>query len=286
MALTATRQALCSTRAARIAIALLCVGPLNCDAADSPKPPVTVNAPVKSSSAVEHLVVRVRASWPHDPKSFTQGLVWSDGTLYESVGEYGSSALLEVELESGRAVRRVELDAKYFGEGLALAGDRLVQLTWREGQAFVYSRRDFAPLSAPRYEGEGWGLTWDGSALWMSDGSDTLTVRDAKTLAVLARHKVTIEGRPRDYLNELEWVNGKIFANVWQSDTILRIDPQSGRVEAVIDASGLLAMNERTRVDVLNGIAYDASRKVFLITGKLWPKLFEVDFVSRPALRP
>ena len=267
-----------STRAARLAIALLGISSLNCDAADSPKPPATVSAASKSSGAVEHLVVRVRASWPHDPRSFTQGLVWSHGTLYESVGEYGSSALLEVERESGRALRRMDLDPKYFGEGLALAGDNLVQLTWREGQAFVYAARDFAPLSSPRYEGEGWGLTWDGSALWMSDGSDTLTVRDAKTLNVLAHHRVTLEGRPRDYPNELEWVNGKIFANVWQSDTILRIDPQSGRVEAVI-APRFVVIRERNGADVLNGIAYDAAQRTFLITGKLWPKLFEVDFV-------
>jgi glutaminyl-peptide cyclotransferase len=165
-----------------------------------------------------------------------------------------------------------------FGEGLALAGDRLIQLTWREHRAFVYGASGFDRLGEARYDGEGWGLAFDGARLWQSDGSDTLTVRDPRTLAVLERRQVTLDGRPRDYLNELEWVEGKLYANVWQSDDILRIDPATGKVEAVIDAASLLSPEERASTDVLNGIAYDPARKVFLITGKLWPKLFEVTF--------
>jgi glutamine cyclotransferase len=233
-------------------------------------------AAVAAASKVEHLTVRVQAVWPHDPASFTQGLVWDGHDLLESIGQYGASALLRVELETGRALRRVDLDPKVFGEGLARAGDRLVQLTWREGRAFSYRASDFSPLAESRYEGEGWGLAFDGAHLWMSDGSDTLTVRDQMTLAVLERRKVTIDGRPRDYLNELEWVDGKLYANVWQSDDIVRIDPTTGRVEAVIDAAGLLTAEERAHTDVLNGIAYDPARRVFFLTGKLWPKLFEV----------
>jgi len=237
-------------------------------------------APVPAAAApAARMTVRVLAAWPHDRSSFTQGLFWHAGALYESVGQYGSSALLRVELESGRALERTDLARRYFGEGLALAGDRLIQLTWREGKAFLYNAADFAPLGEIDYAGEGWGLTFDGHSLWMSDGSDTLTVRDPATLRVQKQVRVTLDGHPRDYLNELEWVDGKIYANVWQSDTILRIDPASGRTEAVIDASGLLDGEERNGTDVLNGIAYDPARQVFFITGKLWPKLFEVNFV-------
>jgi len=153
-----------------------------------------------------------------------------------------------------------------------------VQLTWREHKAYVYETARFERVGEANYDGEGWGLTFDGSRLWMSDGSDTLTIRDPKTLTPIERRRVTLDGHPRDYLNELEWVEGKLYANVWQSDDILRIDPASGKVEAVIDAGGLLTPEERASTDVLNGIAYDPARKVFLITGKLWPKLFEVTF--------
>jgi len=275
-----------STRATLAMLLLLGAAlPSACDAGEkaaAPTHPTSMAVKPPSGptppSTVEHLAVQVVAVWPHDPTSFTQGLVWDGRNLLESVGQYGSSALLRVERESGRALQRVDLDAHYFGEGLALAGDRVVQLTWREGKAFAYRAADFAPTDALSYAGEGWGLTFDGSRLWMSDGSDTLTVRDARTLAVVERRRITLDGRPRDYLNELEWVDGKLYANVWQSDEILRIDPASGRVEAVIDAGGLLSPQERAGTDVLNGIAYDPARKVFLLTGKLWPKLFEVTF--------
>jgi len=250
-----------------------------CGGADKPAPPASPPAAPKAvSSVAERLSVRVGAVWPHDPASYTQGLVWDGRNLLESIGQYGASALLRVELESGRAVQRVDLERAMFGEGLALAGDRLIQLTWREHKAFVYGANGFARVGEAHYDGEGWGLAFDGARLWLSDGSDTLTVRDPRTLAVLERRQVTLDGRPRDYLNELEWVEGKLYANVWQSDDILRIDPASGRVEAVIDAAGLLTPEERASTDVLNGIAYDPARKVFLITGKLWPKLFEVTF--------
>ncbi len=250
-----------------------------CRAGTPPEHAITAAPPPASSAPAARMTVRVLAAWPHERSSFTQGLLWHGGVLYESVGQYGSSGLLRVELESGRALERTDLARRFFGEGLALAGDRLVQLTWREGKAFCYNAADFTPLGELDYAGEGWGLTFDGHSLWMSDGSDTLTVRDPATLHVRRQVRVTLDGRPRDYLNELEWVDGKIYANVWQSDTILRIDPASGRAEAVIDASGLLSTEERNGTDVLNGIAYDPARQVFFITGKLWPKLFEVKFV-------
>ncbi len=231
--------------------------------------------------ALARLRVKVLAEHPHDRSSFTQGLLFADGKLYESTGLSGESALLAVDLMSGTAARRVDLAPDVFGEGLALAGDRLVQLTWREGKAYVYSRRDFSRLAEWELNGEGWGLTFDGKRFWQSDGSSTLRVRDASTFREVGKVQVTQDGTPREDLNELEWVNGEIYANVWTTDDIVRIDPASGRVTAVIDASGLLTPSERAAADVLNGIAYDPAKRVFYITGKHWPKLFEVVFVPR-----
>lgn len=238
-------------------------------------------APTARGPAVERLAVGVLAERPHDPRSFTQGLLFHDGLLYESVGQYRESALLAVDPASGAALRRVDLEPGLFGEGLALVGDRLVQLTWREGRALVYRRADFAKLAELRYSGEGWGLTFDGRRLIQSDGSATLRWRDPVSFAVTGALRVTVDGQPRDNLNELEWAEGAIYANVWMSDEIVRIDPASGRVTAVIDASGLLTPAERGAADVLNGIAYDPARRVFYLTGKHWPKLFEAVFVPR-----
>jgi len=222
-------------------------------------------------SPVEIVAVR-----PHDPGAFTQGLVWANGRLFESVGRYGRSELREVDPESGEVVRHVRLPHGEFGEGLAVVGDRLLQLTWQEGRLHVWNRRDFAPIAILDYAGEGWGLAWDGSRLVQSDGSAVLRFRDPATFRELSRLRVTRDGLPVAYLNELEWAEGWLYANVWQSDEIVRIDPASGKVAEVFDASNLLTDAERAGADVLNGIAWDPKRKLFLITGKLWPKLFEV----------
>ncbi len=232
--------------------------------------------------APERLKVKVLATRHHDPAAFTQGLLVHGGSLYESTGLYGSSSLREVDPVSGAVKRKVDVPSEFFAEGLALVDDRLIQLTWKEQKARVYTLAGFTPAGELPYEGEGWGLCWDGKRLVMTDGSDKLTFRDPKTFAFLGEVTVTRADRMGERvleLNELECVDGVVYANVWQTDEILRIDPSNGRVTAVIDASGLLTAEERQKTDVLNGIAWDPQRKVFLITGKLWPKLFEVAFV-------
>jgi glutaminyl-peptide cyclotransferase len=244
-----------------------------------PAPPPDVAEP---SASPERLAVKVVSVRPHDAGAYTQGLLLHGGSLFESTGLYGSSSLREVNPETGEVKRKVSLSREYFAEGLALVGDRLIQLTWQEQKAFVYELADFRPAGEFRYDGEGWGLCWDGRRLVMTDGSDRLIFRDPTTFAVLSVIRVTLAGRRISQLNELECVEGMVYANVWQTDDILRIDPTDGKVTAVIDASGLLNSGERQVAEVLNGIAWDQAKKTFLITGKLWPKTFEVTFVPRP----
>lgn len=232
-----------------------------------------------SPGSPQRLKVKILSVRPHDPTAFTQGLLLSDGSLFESTGLNGRSSLREVDPRTGEVKRKVEVPEEYFAEGLALVGSRLIQLTWQNQKAFVYNRADFKPAGELRYDGQGWGLCWDGRRLVMTDGSDRLTFRDPQTFAVRGEVHVTLAGHPVQSLNELECVDGEVYANVWQTDTILRIDPASGKVTAVIDASNLLTPAERGKTDVLNGIAWDPAHKTFLITGKLWPKLFEVAFV-------
>ncbi|HEX2224902.1 MAG TPA: glutaminyl-peptide cyclotransferase, partial [Thermoanaerobaculia bacterium] len=244
--------------------------------------PARADRPVlPAAPGVERLALQVVATRPHDRGAFTQGLVWHQGKLYESTGQYGGSSLRVVEPETGRVERKLDLASNYFAEGLALAGDRLIQITWMEQVAFVYNLADLSRVGEFRYTGEGWGLAFDGQNLIMSDGSDRLTFRDPRTFAAVREVRVKLGESPVHLLNELEWVDGKIYANIWQSEEIVRIDPRTGRVEAVIDASGLLTPEERYGTDVLNGIAYVPSSKTFLITGKLWPKMFEVKLVPR-----
>jgi len=238
-------------------------------------PPPTPGAPVA-------LDVHVLKAYPHDPEAFTQGLLLHNGTLYESTGRYGVSDLRAVERDTGRVLRSTPLSTTYFGEGLALVGERLIQLTLREHVAFEYDLSTFRRVGELTYTTPGWGLCYDGTRIVMSDGSDTLYFRDPVTFAVTGRISVTLNGRPSTALNELECVGDAVFANVWQTDTIVKIDPHTGAVTAIINASGLLTPAERAHANVLNGIAYDAHRDTFLITGKLWPKLFEVQFVPRP----
>lgn len=236
-------------------------------------------AAASAPDAPERLKVKVLSTRPHDPEAFTQGLVLDGGTFYESTGLNGKSSLREVDPQTGKVKRKMDVPAEYFAEGLALVDGRLIQLTWKEEKAFVYDRADFKKVGEYRYDGEGWGLCFDGARLVMSDGSDRLTFRDPKTFAVQSIINVTLAGKPATELNELECVDGLIYANVWQTDDILRIDPKDGRVTAVIDASGLLTPEERQKTDVLNGIAWNPRTRTFLITGKLWPKMFEVELV-------
>lgn len=228
----------------------------------------------------ERLKVKVLSTRPHDPGAYTQGLLLSGGSLYESTGLNGQSSLREVDPQTGKVKRRVEVPQQYFAEGLALADGRLIQLTWQNGVAFVYDASTFRKVEELRYDGEGWGLCHDGQRLVMTDGSDLLLFRDPKTMAPKGQVNVTLAGAPVYELNEVECVDGAVYANVWQMDEILKIDPATGHVTAVIDASGLLTPQEREAAEVLNGIAWDPAKKTFLLTGKLWPKMFEVELVK------
>ena len=232
-----------------------------------------------ATTVPERLRAEVVAVRPHDPKAFTQGLVLHDGTLYESTGLYGQSSIRALEPATGHLLRIELLPSGLFGEGLAFGGDRLVQLTWREGVALERDPETLAERSRRRYAGEGWGLAHDGRRFIMTDGSAQLFFRDTNTFDLLSTVTVTRRGLPQEGLNELEWVDGHLYANVLGSEAILRIDSETGTVTAEIDCSGLLTPLERARANVLNGIAHDPATGHFLITGKLWPKLFEVKFV-------
>lgn len=216
-------------------------------------------------------------AFPHDPNAFTQGLVYADGVFYEGTGLYGESSLRRVDPVTGAVVQIRELANQYFGEGVTLFGDRLIQLTWREQTGFVYDRETFDVLDEFSYPTEGWGLTHDGTRLIMSDGTANLYFLDPQTFERIGEVAVRDGDRPVVRLNELEYVNGEVYANVWQTDMVARIEPTSGRVLGWIDLSGLLSAEDRQQpVDVLNGIAYDAENDRLFVTGKLWPKLFEI----------
>jgi len=232
------------------------------------------------STVPDALSVRVVRSFPHDPEAFTQGLVWHEGKLYESTGLEGRSSLRRVNLRTGAVEHRRALDPDVFGEGLALAAGHLIQLSWRSGKAFVWDLDTFEPVREHEYRGEGWGLCYDGRRLIMSDGSAWLTFRDPDTFEQVGEVRVMRAGRPVRRLNELECVDGLVYANVWMTDDIARIDPETGNVVAWIDASGLLPAAERQGTeDVLNGIAYRADTGHLLLTGKLWPKIYEVELI-------
>ncbi len=234
--------------------------------------PVRVACAAPGAPVLAH---RVTSAHPHDPQAFTQGLLYHDGRLYESTGLRGRSSLRVVELASGRVLEQRRLPEWAFGEGLARFGDELLQLTWRAGVAFRWRLSDLAPLGQHRYRGEGWGLAGDGERLWMSDGSDMLVTRDPHSFEVTGRLRVHDEGRPVHRLNELEFAGGALYANVWQSASIARIDTVSGAVSGWLDLSALPGpMFTTPDMDVLNGIAWDAVGRRFFVTGKRWSRLF------------
>jgi glutamine cyclotransferase len=219
---------------------------------------------------------RIVRSYPHDPQAFTQGLTYADGVLYEGTGLNGQSSIRKVKLENGEVLQIRRMASHYFGEGITLWQGSLVQLTWQAEIGFVYDRQTFEPRGTFQYKGEGWGLTHDGTRLVMSDGSPTLRFLDPRSFKETGTLVVRDAGTPVDDLNELEFVKGEIYANVWQQERIARISPRTGRVTAWIDLRGLLSPREAAGVDVLNGIAYDASGDRLFVTGKLWPRLFEI----------
>jgi glutamine cyclotransferase len=234
-----------------------------------------------ATDTLEELRLHVIRKYPHARDAFTQGLIWHEGSMYESTGRYGQSSIRKVRLEDGKVLARRTLQSRFFGEGLERIDNRLIQLTWRAGLAFVSDLTTLEERKTLRYPGEGWGLCYDGTALVMSDGSSMLEFRDPESMALLGEVTALKNGHPVRKLNELECVGSDIYANVWQSDEILRIDRRSGRVTATIDSSGLLSRSEARRADVLNGIAYKPESQTFLLTGKLWPHVFEVEFVPR-----
>ena len=214
--------------------------------------------------------------YPHDTMAFTQGLQFVDGVLYEGTGLEGRSSIRRVQLATGTVLQKRDLAPQYFGEGITVWKGRIYQLTWLSGVAFVYDQQTFEPRRSFPYKGEGWGLTHDATSLLMSDGTADLRVLDPDTFAERRRIHVTDQGRPVSMLNELEYVKGEIYANVWQTDRIARIDPATGHVVGWIDLAGLLPAAERQRGDVLNGIAWDEAGQRLFVTGKLWPAVFEI----------
>jgi len=225
----------------------------------------------------------VKNTYPHDPQAFTQGLLFKDGHLYESTGQNGQSSLRKVELTTGKVLQKSMLDKNVFGEGITDVGDEILGLTWISQTGYVFDLKTFKLKRKFSYQGEGWGLASDNQFVYMSDGTSAIRVLNPKTLKEVRRFEVKAEGRPIDRLNELEMVHGQLFANVWGADVIARIDPASGKVIGWIDLTGLLPPEQRGTANpdaVLNGIAWDARGKRLFVTGKLWPKLFEIELIE------
>jgi len=244
-----------------------------------------VTAPPGDASPPGRTVIygyRVVRTYPHDPRAFTQGLAYAGGRLYEGTGREGGSSLRRVELHTGRVLQEHRLESRYFGEGITLWKDRIYQLTWRSRQGFIYDRETFRSRGGFRYDHEGWGITHDGKRFIVSDGSETLRFYDPAAFREQGRITVRDErGVAVAGLNELEYVRGMIWANVWPTDVVVIIDPRTGRVRGWLDLTGLLPPAARRGVDVLNGIAYDAAQDRFFVTGKYWPLLFEIRIVEK-----
>ena len=250
-----------------------------------PPPDTTVSLPSYPAPLAEEEIpvytYRVLNQYHHDTEAFTQGLVWHDGRLLEGTGLVGESSLRRVVLETGEVEQIVPLPAPYFGEGITVWQDLVFQITWQNQQGFKYDVNTFEKLAEFSYSTEGWGLTHDGRLLIMSDGSSTLYFRDPETFAEMGRVQVFAGEEAVVRLNELEYINGEVWANIWQTNRIARIDPGSGQVTGWVDLSGLLEPANLTKpVDVLNGIAYDADNDRLFVTGKLWPTLFEIEVIE------
>ncbi|PYT05912.1 MAG: glutamine cyclotransferase [Acidobacteria bacterium] len=234
-------------------------------------------APAARDKRAQQVSYEVVNSYPHDPTSFTQGFLWADGGFYESTGQYGQSKLRKLEFPSGTVLKQIRLDPQLFGEGLTLVDTRLIQLTWKSHRGFVYDKDNFRLLQEFTYDTEGWGLTFDGKNLILSDGSSDLFYLDPQTFKPIKKLAVTMNGQPVPELNELEFINGEIWSNVWQTDLILRINPSTGQVTSFLNLKGILPPSDSKGTEnVLNGIAYDGDQKRIFVTGKLWPRIFEI----------
>lgn len=244
-------------------------------------PPTPVPSPTPAQPA--RYTYRVINTYPHDADAFTQGLVYYDGVFYEGTGRWGESTLREVAVETGAVRQSHALEPQYFGEGITLLNDKIYQLTWQEQTGFVYDRSTFQTLQTFNYPTEGWGITHDGQRLIVSDGTSTIYFWDPATLQEIGRITVRDHEGPLNRLNELEYVNGEIWANIWLTDLIARISPDTGAVLGYVDLAGLLDTSALTQpVDVLNGIAYDPEADRLFLTGKLWPMMFEIEVVPAP----
>lgn len=246
-------------------------------------PPSPAVADAGAAAKPAYYSYEVVKTWPHDRAAYTQGLLVHGGSFLESTGLNGQSSLREVDIKTGRVLKQLSLPAEFFGEGLAVLNGRAFQLTWRNHRGFVYNADTFRREGEFTYEGEGWGLTTDGRELIMSDGTNRIRFLDPTTFKTTRTIDVLSEGKPVERLNELEWIKGEIFANVWLTNRVVRIDPVTGRVLGEIDFVGLLAASERRPdTEMLNGIAYDAAADRLFITGKRWPAIFEVKLKVRP----
>lgn len=225
---------------------------------------------------------QIVAEYPHNRSSYTQGLQFVDGELWEGTGEYGSSRILRTEITTGKILQSHAISPEEFGEGITVLGDRIYQLTWLNGKMHIYDRKTLNRLATHTYKGEGWGLTSDGEKLYMSDGSHYIRIINPETLAQEGRFAVTVRGESLSYINELEWINGRIWANVFTTNQIVIINPENGVVEGIIDLTGILPDSERhDKTDVLNGIAYDKNSERIFVTGKNWSKLYEIKIVAQ-----
>jgi glutamine cyclotransferase len=249
--------------------------------ANAGRPPEAATAP---SQEIPTYSYKIKNTWPHDKRAYTQGLIFHDGILWESTGQYGASSLRKVELKTGKVIKQITVPRNFFAEGMTVFHNKVFQLTWQEQKGFIYDPATFEKQGEFTYTGEGWGLTHDGQSLIMSDGTNQIRFLDPATLRTTRTISVADRGQPVDQLNELEYIDGEIYANVYMTDRIARIEPKTGKIIGWIDLSGLLAVKDRTGgEDVLNGIAYDEAGKRLFVTGKMWPKLFEIEIVKNEA---
>lgn len=258
-----------------ILVLLLSLVSLQCNSGTT-----NTNAPRNDSpenAVVQNFGYEIVNIWPHDPSAFTQGLVFLDGKMIESTGQVGRSSLRNVEIQTGRILKKIDVPPPYFAEGITLLNNKIYQLTWEQQLGFIYDAQSFEKLGEFKYDGEGWGLTTDGRSLILSDGSNRIRFIDPDSFQVTKTIAVMDAKVPVRDLNELEFVNGEIYANIWHDDRIAVVNPQTGRVKAWINLAGLLQPGDVQDPEaVLNGIAYDQSTERFFVTGKLWPKLFEL----------